>query len=239
MNKYSIIINGTLLAISLIGVARADNYNWTGYYAGVNAGLIVNDAQLKSQHLGFTNPSQTFNSSSTYASFSPGIQLGYVRQYSNQLVSGVEANIAINANQIEEFNSRSNFNAAVYDQFTFRNQWQSSIKARLGRAINWDNRVLLPYVTAGASFAGVGLSYKNEGGDYYSENSTQVGWLLGAGVEWVFRQHWSLRAEYNYIDYGNAVQLSIPSVYGLIDPNGGGHVDLSSNSVVVAVNYWI
>ena len=108
----------------------------------------------------------------------------------------------------------------------------------MGRALDWHNSVLLPYLTAGASFAHVGLVYRNEGGDYYSANTNQAGGLIGAGLEWAFREHWSLRAEYDYINY-SPIKLDIPSVYGLIDPNGKAHVNLSSHNVVLAFNYWI
>lgn len=82
------------------------------------------------------------------------------------------------------------------------------------------------------------MTYKNEGGDYYSHNSIQVGWLIGAGIDWAFMQHWSLGAEYDYVDYGNT-NLKIPSVYGLRDPNGHARADLHSNNIFLSVNYWI
>ena len=83
------------------------------------------------------------------------------------------------------------------------------------------------------------MTYKNEGGDYYSNTTTKAGWLLGAGIEWAFMAHWSVRAEYYYVGYGNGINLKIPAVYGLEDPNGKGHVDLSSNNVVVGLSYWV
>ena len=136
-------------------------------------------------------------------------------QFTNSFVSGIEANATFNTNQKHTLSCNSEFNPDVYDRFTFRNQLQTSIKGRVGRALNWNKNTFLPYLTAGASFANLGLTYKNEGGDYYSNTTTQAGWLIGAGIEWAFMQHWSLRAEYYYVDYGNAINLNIPSVYGL------------------------
>ncbi len=239
MKKSSIMAKGVMIAMSMIGITHADNNNWTGFYVGADAGFVFNDAQLTSQQLGFTSPSETCDMSSNFSTFSPGIQLGYIYQFPNSFVSGIEANAAFNANQKHEFNCNSEFNPDVHDRLTFRNQMQTSVKGRVGRALDWNKSILLPYLTAGASFANVGLTYQNEGGDYYSTNTTQSGWLIGAGIEWAFIQHWSLRAEYYYVDYGNAINLKIPSVYGLEDPNGNGHIDLSSNNVVVALNYWI
>jgi outer membrane immunogenic protein len=116
---------------------------------------------------------------------------------------------------------------------------QSFIKGRGGRALHWNQNLFLPYVTAGAGLVNTGLTYRNEGGNYYAKNTTQAGWLIGTGIEWFFKQNWSLRAEYSYVNYGNTIQLSIPNVYGLIDPNGNAHVDLNANNILLAINYWI
>jgi len=233
-----------MITMSMIGIAYADDSysllnSWTGFYAGMDAGFAFNNVQLKSQQLGFTNPSETCNTSSDFSTFFPGIQLGYMYQFPNYFVSGIEADATFNTNQKDTLSCNSNFNHNVYDRFTFKNRMQSSIKGRVGRAVNWNKKILLPYLTAGASFVNVGLTYQNEGGDYYFKNTTQAGWLIGAGIEWAFGKNWSLRAEYGYIDYGNTIKLKIPSVYKLVDPNGNARVDLSYNTVLIAINYWV
>lgn len=239
MKKFSIIVKSVVITMSMVNLTYANTNTWTGFYAGVEAGLAFNNAELESQQLGFTSPSETCNTSSNYSSFFPGVHLGYMYQFPNDVVSSIEANATINTHQTEKLSCHSQFNPDVYDRFTFRNQMQTSIKARIGHLLDGNKSAFLPYLTAGASFANLGLTYENEGGDYYSSTTTQLGWLIGGGVEWAFMEHWSLRAEYYYVDYGNAINLNIPSVYGLEDPNGNGHVDLSSNNVVVAINYWI
>lgn len=237
-----------MIAISMVGIAYADNNgpsyysllnSWTGLYVGADAGLSFNKAQLRSQQLGFTNPANNCNTSSSYSTFFPGIQLGYMHQFPNYFVSGIEANVTINTNQQDILSCNSNINPNVYDRFTFTNRAQASIKARAGRALDWNKGLLLPYLMAGASFANVGLTYKNEGGDYYSKNTIQPGWLVGVGVEWAFWKRWSLRAEYSYVNYVNTIKMDMPTVYGLIDINGKAHVYLSSNNVALALNYWI
>jgi len=246
MNKFSIIAKSVMTAISMVGIASADTLshhsllnNWTGFYVGANAGVVFNNAQLKSQQLGFTSPSDTCNASTHFSTFSPGMQLGYLYQFPNDLAFGIEGNINFNTHQTSTLGCTSAFNSEVYDRFSFRNQLQSSIKGRLGRVVNWNNNFLFPYVTTGINFANLGLTYQNEGGDYYSKNMTSSDWLMGAGIEWALSSNWSLRAEYFYVNYGNAINLNIPSVYGLIDPNGAAHLNLSSNNVSVSINYWI
>lgn len=236
MKKFLIMV--VMIATGMVGIAHADNYNWTGLYAGVNAGFAFNHVQVTAQQLGFTAPSATCKTSSDFSTFFPGVQVGYMYALPNAFVSGIEADVAVNTNQKVTFSCTSTFNPAVYDRFTFRNQMQTSIKGRVGRVQQWHNNTLLPYVTGGVSFADVGLTYRNEGGNYYSNNATQFGWVIGVGIEWIFRQHWSVRAEDYYLDYRN-MNLSIPVVYGLLDPAGNARFNLSSNNFVVAVSYWV
>lgn len=229
-----------IVVMSLAGIAYADNdfsslNNWTGLYAGINAGYVLNDVQLTSQQLGFTNPDETCDNNSDFSSFSPGIQLGYLHQFSNYWVGGIEFNTTFNANRKITLKCDCPSNSYVSDQFIFNNFMQGAIKGRLGRAINNN---LLPYVTTGGSFALVGLSYDNEGGDHYSQNTTEAGWLVGAGIEWAYQKHWSLRIEYSYIDYGNVIKMKIPTVYDLMDPNGNAKAKLNSHNVTLAINYW-
>lgn len=235
MKKITIMI---LLAVGLVDCAYAD-HNWSGVYAGVNAGVAFNSAQLHSQQIGFTNLNNTCDASADFSTFGSGVQFGYLHQFANLIAVGVEGNFNLNANQITALSCVSQFNANVYDRFLLRTQMQTAVKARVGRVVSWQQYHLFPYLTTGASFANIDLTYLNEGGDYYSQKAIHPGWLLGAGVEWEFRQHWSLRAEYDYVDYGNAINVNLPSVYNLQDANGNGHVNLNTSSLSAALSYWL
>jgi len=37
----------------------------------------------------------------------------------------------------------------------------------------------------------------------HSTSNVSAGWTIGAGAEWMFAPHWSLKAEYLYVDLGN------------------------------------
>lgn len=227
----------------MTGIAYADNNSslnhWTGLYAGVNAGFIFNKTLLRSQQLGFTNLSEECNARSDFSTFTPGIQLGYMHQRPSYFVSGIEANLSFNTNRKDTLSCTCPNNPNVSDRLSFRNQMQGSIKGRIGHTLNWNKNLFLPYVTTGVSFANAGLTYKNEGGDYYSKNTTKTGWPIGAGIEWAFKQNWSLRAEYLYVSYGDALKLKIPSIYDLFDSNGNARIALNSNNIVIAINYWV
>lgn len=248
MKKFLIMTKGVLIAFSTVGTVYADQESssrqsslsyWTGIYAGLDAGLAFNRLQLRSQQTGFTNPSEHCNTNSDFSTFFPGIQLGYLHQFPSTFVSGIETNVTFNTNQHDTLACRCPYNFSVSDRFSVWNQMQSSIKGRAGRALSWNTSTLLPYLTAGVSFANAGLTYKNEGGDYYFKNTTQAGWLIGTGIEWSLEKSWSLRAEYSYVDYGNNINLKLPSVYGLDDPNGNAHVKLTANNFSLGINYWI
>ncbi len=71
----------------------------------------------------------------------------------------------------------------------------------------------LPPVVAGTVFTGTG-SDKN-----------RVGWTVGTGIEWAFYNNWSVKAEYDYLDFGNrnvAINgslVGLPIQFGLQDNN--------------------
>lgn len=244
MNKRSIMTKSVAIAMGMVGLVHADNSslqldNWTGFNLGVDLSVVTNNAHLRSQQLGFTTPGEHCDTKSDLSTFSPGLQLGYTYQFANDFVGGVELGANFNANQKDILACNCSENPMVSDSFLFRNQRQSTIKGRAGRAIAWHKGKLLPYLTTGARFADTELSYQNEGDDYYLQNNTQAGWLIGAGVEWSYSKNWSLRAEYSYVDYGNTIKLRIPSVYGLIDPNGHARVNLNANTLLIAISYWL
>jgi outer membrane immunogenic protein len=87
MNTFSIMTKAAIIAMGMAGIAYAEhdasnvsllNNKWTGFYASVNGGVVFNNAELRSAQLGFTNPSDTCNTSADFSSFSPGIEVGYL-----------------------------------------------------------------------------------------------------------------------------------------------------------------
>jgi len=86
----------------------------------------------------------------------------------------------------------------------------------------------------------MGLYYDNEeqnSANAYSTSTTQTGWVLGGGLEYGVLDNLSVRTEYLYTDYGNALNMGMPNVAGFSDPNGAAHVNMSTNVLRAAVNY--
>lgn len=207
---------------------------WTGFYGGINLGGNFSSAELHSSHLGFVNPDGTCNVDSSISSFFPGVQIGYLHQYESNVVLGVEGDFTYNTQDRTNITCPCPTNFAATDRFSVKNKLQGSLRGRLGYALDHN---LLPFISVGVSFADMGIKYDNEGGDVYDKSATQVGWLAGAGLEWGFSDNLSVRAEYYYKAYNN-LNIAVPSVYGLIDPNGGAHLNLNDNTVRIAFNYW-
>ena len=133
--------------------------------------------------------------------------------------------------------------SGIFDRFNVRNNLQGSIRLRAGYAIDR----FLPFITAGVSFASMGLYYDNEiqnSANAYSTSTTQTGWVLGGGLEYGVLDNLSVRTEYLYTDYGNALNMNMPNIGNVdfndplrSDPNGAAHVNMSTNVLRAAVNY--
>jgi outer membrane immunogenic protein len=207
---------------------------WTGFYGGISVGGNFSSADLRSNHLGFVNPDGKCNINSSLSSFFPGVQFGYLHQFESKVVLGVEGDFTYNTQEQADITCPCPTNLKAKDRFTVKNSLQGSLRGRLGYALDGN---LLPFVSVGVSFADMGIKYHNEGGDYYNKTATQAGWLAGAGLEWGFSDDLSVRAEYYYKAY-NDLNIRIPSVYALTDPNGSGNLNVNDNTVRVALNYW-
>lgn len=216
----------------LIGSAHAED--WTGYYVGPELGVAFNQADLDSNQLGFTNQNGTCNENSHFANFYPGLHIGYLHVFNSKLVLGAEGNFSYNINKDKTLECDCPTNANVTDKFSLKNRYQASLRGRIGYAMNVG---LLPFLTLGGSIADLRLNYKNEGGDHYSTNSTKTAWLIGAGLAWPISDAWSIGLEYFYSDY-STLKMKIPSIYGLLDANGGANLRLSTNNIELSINYW-
>ena len=57
----------------------------------------------------------------------------------------------------------------------------------------------LPYVTGGAAFGNIQASTPGFAGS----STTNLGWTVGAGIEFALAGNWTAKAEYLYVDLGN------------------------------------
>ncbi len=195
-------------------LSAAPLFTWTGFYMGLNAGAGFNQGD-SSVSANITNPIYA-GSGGHDSGFTGGAQIGYNMQFGS-MVAGVEADI----NYLDRGNGSSGTFATrptTTDYTDFRvnrgsaDNWFGTVRGRLGFAFD---RALI-YGTGGLAYGGkrgdssvtqrdfvaVGTTttLTNLSGTGSSDN---VGWTLGAGVEWAFNNAWSVKAEYLHVKLGD------------------------------------
>jgi len=150
-----------------------------------------------------------------------GGTVGYNWQFSN-IVAGIEADGAFaNIN-----NSASEIIAGIPVSATAKIDALATVRGRVGVAFD---QVLL-FGSAGLALADTKVSASVLGLSF-SDKKTQTGWTAGAGAEWMFLPHWSLKAEYLYRRFDSV------TLFGSIVPGGISTGSLAINSGQFGINY--
>lgn len=195
-------------------MVEAAAYNWSGFYAGVNAGGAFDDTRETVSPTGLfltepfapSNPLRTDTSTFDRAHFTGGGQIGYNWQ-TDRWVFGIEAD----ANYLDGRSTVSTnrvLAAPLVGSFihseTVRMEWFGTVRGRVGMAVSPG---FMLYGTGGLAYGRVRSSTNllfTSAGDGYSgsADSTRTGWTAGGGGEWKFSNQWSVKAEYLYVDLG-------------------------------------
>ena len=87
------------------------------------------------------------------------------------------------------------------DRFSLSNDWQASIRGRLG----WAFDRFQIYATGGVAWANFNWRWPwfqpCSPGVIASRDKTLTGWTVGGGFEWAFTPNWSLGVEYRFSQY--------------------------------------
>jgi outer membrane immunogenic protein len=223
-------------------------YNWTGYYVGGNVGygwfdrsstLVAPDAAS----IAFFGGAIAVGGLPTMYGVNPsgaigGGQVGYNWQ-SGVWVSGVEADLqAANVNGSTTLNTAIVGLTPITATATEKLDWFGTARGRVGFAAN----TALFYVTGGLAYGHVNHSFftaalgagQSAGG---ADAQVDVGYTVGAGVEWAFNNNWSVKGEYLYMDLGN----HSTTAFGITGTPVGATLRLSEreqyNIVRVGLNY--
>ena len=200
-------------------------YAWTGFYAGINGGGASADASWKWYDFAGTTSNASANGGIV------GGQIGYNWQFSPTLLIGVEGSIdwvGINGSA----NENPYLDTAI-DRTKF-DGWLADVSGRLGYIVS--DRTLV-YGKAGVAFADITRSAFYGAGSLFnvSWDQTNVGWLLGAGLEVMLFPHWSAKIEYNHLDFGFDNFTYLPNV-PFVSP-ATVHYHETADLVKVGVNY--
>jgi outer membrane immunogenic protein len=196
-------------------------FNWTGFYAGLNAGIAWSNAG----NVTISDPvllTSTTIDASSQTGFIGGGQIGYNFQ-SGEFVGGLEADI--------QYASIGNsIDWGPYGRLGLSTggsgEYFGTVRVRAGYAID---RTLL-YLTGGLAYGGLNTSPL--GGNATSN----VGYALGGGVEYAFSAHWTAKLEALYVNLSNGSDRTIAVTNGgNVYPvradagNGGGIVRVGVN----------
>jgi outer membrane immunogenic protein len=211
-------------------------FTWTGFYIGINGGY------------GWGNVDTTDPAGDTF-SFSPkggivGGTVGFNYQW-NWFVGGFEGDLDWSGMQWNETVTSTEFAVGApitgTNSLNYKNELLSTFAARFGVAADH----ALFYGKAGGAWTNE--KYTLSGTDVFpapigavaisgSNTFDRLGWMAGVGFEYAVTNHLTLKAEYNYIDFGTQTNTLSATVGGV--PASVGFDDkLTMNVIKVGINW--
>lgn len=194
---------------------------WTGFYLGAQGGYLQGTGSDTDTCVFVSGEGQvTCYGSDDGFDFGDndmsGVTLGGYVGFNyriDQVVLGLEGDW--NWDNADGNGSNSVFSSTPFGLGSTGLNWDASVRARLGFVI--DERALL-YVTGGPSWIAAEIDNtlcpKGLPGQQCGDDSTEFGWQLGGGAEFMMTDHLSLKAEYLHGWYGDA-DMTIWSVSGV------------------------
>jgi outer membrane immunogenic protein len=174
--------------------------NWSGGYFGIQGGVAQSHVQFGDLD-GFFPASMPFDQNKSGGTFS-GLA-GYNWQQ-GIFVYGVEGDWSWVGTKTSRVTPDINGAGSGEDLSTsYAVNWLATLRGRVG--FTFDSTLL--YVTGGAAFGHLknSVAETSNGGGFsasFVQNQTKIGWTAGVGVEHMFTQHWTARAEFRYADLG-------------------------------------
>ena len=173
-------------------------YNWTGFYAGVNAGIGFGRSKTDVAFGGgLVDPRSRVGGLGGLG----GAQIGYNWQAGNMfglgnIVFGVEADIQ--GTGLEDNRTSSNIVGLTNVNVNQKLDWFGTARGRVGVA----SGPVFSYFTGGFAYGSVKTNISVPGAFNDSFSSTRTGWTVGSGVEAALGGNWTGKVEYLYVDLG-------------------------------------
>jgi outer membrane immunogenic protein len=209
---------------------------WTGFFIGAHIGAASSRKQFFDN---FPFPDLELDADVRLKGWLGGLQAGFNYQM-NWLVLGIEGDF-----------SWAKVDKKDFSCFPFGDQvcsaeaeWFATVTGRVGAAFGpallyfkggaaWVHETFSNLATCAGSqpiFAGGVFA---DCGDRYFGRQTRLGWVIGGGIEYALSAHWSMKVEYNHMDFGERSVL-------LVDDEGDFFTELIKQRVDVikaGVNY--
>ena len=200
-------------------------YDWSGFYIGGVIGGAWSRTDTSDPGLGLigTLINVPVVQTTTSSSFIGGIEGGDRYQF-GKLVIGWEVDMVWgDSNGTSTTTFGPVIAPAIFTRtITANTKWEGTATSTVGIA---HDRWLI-YGKAGVAWAKtdftenwalVGIPFFSGTGSTSDRNN--VGWTVGTGVEWAIWNNWSIKAEYDYLDFGNKTAAIngtvLPTVIGL------------------------
>jgi outer membrane immunogenic protein len=217
-------------------------FDWTGFYGGVNTGYSWGHsrATTDSTALGVTD-----TESVAHHGWEASVEGGYCWQ--NSTSTAMVACIEARYDFPREHSGQTTTTTLPLTTLTnSTNVDPFLIGPHLGFLT--DSNHMMWYAAGGLAIGEVGGSSTGVGVGGTStatpSNKTTEGWFLGAGIEHMIDQHWSWKAEYDYVRLGSngATGFYTGTEYALLTGSGstaslGGHA--YDNVVSFGINYHL
>ena len=198
--------------------APSCDFNWTGFYVGLNVGYSRGDPG-DTEFSPLPDVPSFFDLEKTTLNTDPdgvigGGQIGYNYQW-NMWVFGAEADFQGSDMGGTAFASpiTNSIGDSVPDSFLRAHQntdWLGTVRGRIGFAPLCR---LLVYATGGLAYGHVNFAADTHYAtiDYSTSfDKTREGWTVGGGLEYALTHRWSIKAEYLYYNLGNEVRIVNP-----------------------------
>ena len=167
-------------------------FDWSGFYIGGHTGYSR----------GASNPVLTdpliAAASATFSGVIGGVQAGYNVRFSSGVLLGAEADLTF-PNYLTSNSVVSRLETARSD-VTEQLDYVGTARGRIGYASGpW-----LGYATGGLAWAGERFLSSPAVGGEEKQIHLRLGWAAGAGLEYGFAPHWSVKLEYLYSQFERA-----------------------------------
>ena len=140
---------------------------------------------------------------SIQAAQNSGGLIGYNYEFTNRWVVGLEA--AGGYLWLRDSEGSGIFHTPAVGNFDITTSFKTHYLVTIGPRIGYAFCRWLPYVTGGLAIGDLELFQQIHGHTYFfdeggSQTETNVGWMVGGGLEYAITAHWSARMQYQYID---------------------------------------
>lgn len=211
--------------------------DWTGIYAGFLIGWSTADFGVETDTSVFWNDtSYPFNFGSSDDAVNFGAQLGGDYQYGMVVVGAVADFSFLGIEGSDRITLVEGDDGGLFHDNEFSIDWLGTARLRGGVLLTPE---ILVYATGGIAFAQVDTASRFriegdfdevEGADGFdllraSNSDNRWGYTVGAGVEAKITQNIRVKAEYLYVDLGEA-EYNVNLLEGGIDHSGNTEIDL-------------